>query len=52
MIKILSRSQFNSAADISTGTPRLKFNSDVAVDGAKALLVNIVTQVSPPTRGV
>jgi len=39
--QVLSRSQFNSAADNSTATPRLKFNSDVAVDGAKALLVNI-----------
>ncbi len=39
--QVLSTSRFLSAADNSTGTPRLKFNSDVAVDGAQALLVNI-----------
>ena len=39
--QVLSTTLFNSAEDNSTGTPRLKFNSDVAVDGAKALLINI-----------
>lgn len=39
--QVLSATRFNSAEDNSAGTPRLKFNSDVAVDGAKALLVNI-----------
>lgn len=39
--QVLSTTLFNSAEDNSTGTPRLKFNSDVAVDGAKSLLINI-----------